>query len=101
MSKKTPEEIASLKAKYGDKTAEKEAKRAAKKEKFGSQNADQNMPAIEMRIPYERTEGGDLDIEKPPWDSYCDALEHQWRFGIFLETGNYPAYPVRRKVVRT
>lgn len=95
MAKKTPEEIAALKTKYGDKTAEKEAQRAAKKAKFGDKNADQNMPAVEMRIPF------DIDLEKSPWDSYCDALEHNYRACTFLSSGKWPEYPVKHKVIRT
>lgn len=51
MVKKTPEEIAALKAKYGDKSAEKEAAKAAKKAKYGEQNADKNMKTYEIHIP--------------------------------------------------
>lgn len=101
MAKKTPEEIEALKAKYGDKSAEKAAAKAAKKARFGAANADQNMPAVEMRIPFDRSEGGELDLSKPPWDSYCEALEYNYRTSVFFASGKWPEYQVRHKVIRT
>jgi hypothetical protein len=95
MAKKTPEEIAALKAQYGDKSAEKAAAKAAKQAKFAATNAQQNMPTVEMRIPF------DIDLEKPPWHDYCDALEYQYRVSVWLSSGKWPEYQVKHKVIRT
>ena len=98
--KKTPEEISALKAKYAVENEAKQRAKADKKEKFRDKNFDQNMPTIEMRIPWE-SEGREIDLEKPPWNSYCDSLESLWRFGIWLDTEKYPEYPIKRKIIRT
>jgi hypothetical protein len=91
---KTPEEIEELRAQSQALKAEKEAKRAAKKAKFGAQNADKNLPVVEVRVPWVTSEGREINLEKPPWDSLCDAYTHLWK----VENGNRPC---RVRVVRT
>lgn len=87
--------------KYGDtskqKKAEKELKKAEKKAKYGNEN----LPVIEMRIPLE------IDLEKPPWDSYIKALEENWRHARYIHAINNcrpipdPKEKVRYKIIRT
>ena len=89
-SKKTPEEIEALKAKYGDNSEKKAAKKALK-----SQYENKNLKVVEIRVPIE------IDLEKPPWDSHVAALEYGWRVGQFLREGIYPTEEVKRKVIRT
>lgn len=114
MSKKTPEEIAALKAKYGDNTAEKDAKRAEKKARFGEQNADQNMPVCEMRVPAAWLDepsnagigGQEIDLELPRWQSHLDRLEWGWRNDpAYTQLGYEPDRiylgPCKRRIIRT
>lgn len=62
----------------------------------------QHCPTVEMRIPWVTSEGIEIDLEKPPWADYCDALEYQYRVSVFLATnGKWPEYPVKHKVIRT
>lgn len=93
--KRTPEEIAELKLRYATENAAKAAAKAKKKAEFDEVNTQRQMPVIEMRIPIE------IDLEKPPWDSYTDALEHGHRFNVWLSSGSWPDYEMRRKVIRT
>lgn len=114
MSKKTPEEIAALKAKYGDQSAEKEAAKAAKKAKFAEQNADRNMPVCEIRVPKrwvdELSNGSiawkEIDLDLSQWLDYLDRLEWHWRTNFaYTQRGYEPDKiylgPCKRKIVRT
>lgn len=49
MPKKTPEEIAALKAKYAAENAEKQKAKETKKAQYAEVNADQNTPVCEIR----------------------------------------------------
>ena len=102
-----PEEQARLKT-------EKEAKKAVKKAKFGVQNAEQNMPVCEIRVPWRwydeplngRLAGKEIDIETPMWQQYIESAEYHYRmdccytkYGYFSElmyTG-----PLKRRIIRT
>lgn len=92
---KTEEEKAALKAKYAAENAAKQAIREQKKAKFSETNAKENMPTVVMRVPIY------IDLEKPPWTDYLDAKEHNYRFDVWLNSGKWPDYEVRRKIIRT
>lgn len=76
MSTKTPEEIAALKAKYSDKSAEKEAAKAAKKAKYAEINAEKNMKTYEVRIPMY---WGDEPSNGPIRNKYIDLEEEHYK----------------------
>lgn len=95
----SPEEQARLKT-------EKEAKKAAKKAKFGAINADQNMPVCEVCVPWEWDMGrvrphptnpdwippatwsekdgrwwkhvSNEDLETPSWQDYVERCVYDW-----------------------
>lgn len=96
---KTPEEIEELRARSQAVKTEKERKRAEKKAKYGSQNAEKNLPVVEVRVPWITSEGREIDLEKPPWDSYVEAFEDLWKGDQLRRNGRVPEYRV--KVVRT
>lgn len=95
----SPEEQARLKA-------EKEAKKAAKKAKFGEVNADQNLPVCEMRIPWKWESGKDIDLDTPKGYDWVESLEYQWRVDFAITQSGYDPSkiyrgPCKRKLVRT
>lgn len=115
MAKKTPEEIAALKAQYGDKSAEKAAKKAAKQALYGDANADKNMKTYEVRIPmYWSDEPSNgpirnkyIDLDEERYKTWVDDLVRcqmiseamnefgtAWRFGLYDK-------PYKVKLIRT
>lgn len=94
MTRKTPEEIEALRAQSQALKAEKDKKRAEKKAKFGDKNADQNRPTLHVNVPWVTTEGREIDLGKPPWDSYVESLRYLW-------TLDHPGQECRVKVTRT
>jgi hypothetical protein len=100
MGRPSPEEQARM-------TAEKEAKKAAKKAKFGAANEERNLPVVEVRLPWTNSETGkDIDIEKAPWDSLVDRAEEHYRLDpCFTRFGNDYSQkymgPVKRRIIRT
>jgi hypothetical protein len=92
----TPEEARAL----------KEAKEAAKKAKKAKYN-NVNVPVVSVGIPYTHTHRGkvyDIDLEKPPWDSYIAALEWGSRVDQAIRADKYPHEiymgPVKVKITR-
>jgi len=94
------EEVARLKA-------EREAKRAAKKNKYGNQN----IPTVEVRIPWEWADESSNDpiagkeIEDRIVDDWIKALEWNWRVADAIRRDAYPhdiyRGPVKIKIIRT
>jgi hypothetical protein len=114
VSKKTPEEIANLKAKYAADNAEKEAKKAAKKDQFGKKNAEQNLPVCEISIPWcwpnepanGPIAGKEIDLDTPFGRDWLDSLEYHWRCQpAFTQAGYDPSKiyrgPCKRRIIRT
>lgn len=105
---KTPEEIAALKAKYGDNSNKKAAKKAKK-----AQYENVNIPAVEMFIPWIWNDepsngpirGKEIDLELPRNQEWLDALEWGWRCSQAMRAETYPHNiymgPVKRKIIRT
>lgn len=93
----SPEEQARLKA-------EKDAKKAAKKAKFGAINEEKNLPVVEVRLPWV-SEGRSIDIDRPPWDSYVDACVEAYRmegcYGAVTDYSKKYTGPVKVKLIRT
>ena len=88
-------------------TAEKEAKKAAKKAKYGNDNSNQSMQVVSVVIPYALfwSESGkfyrkDIDIDKQPWASMSESAERNYRFDAWLKTGIHPDHPVKVKISR-
>lgn len=100
---KTPEEIAALKAKYAAENEAKQKAKEEKKQKFAKENSQRNMPSVEMLIPWETPDEPkkEIDLEKHPWKSLPDALEHGYRVSVWLNSGTWPEYQVKRKIIRT
>jgi len=114
MPNKTPEEIAALKAKFGDKSAEKEAAKAAKKAKYGGSNSEKNMPVCEIRVPWNWADepsnktlaGREIDPELPCWQDYLDRMEQLWRQEPAYTQHGFDASkiytgPCKRRIIRT
>lgn len=82
----TPEEAKAL----------KEARKARK-----AQYGNVNLPVVEMRIPWQTETGKEIDLDRPPWDSLPDALEHGWRVSQFLRDQKHHDEQVTRRIIRT
>jgi hypothetical protein len=117
LSRPSPEEQARLKA-------EKLAKKAAKKAKFGTINEEKNTPVCEIRIPWEWDMGpiedgkntgarkwkhvSNEDLQLPKWQNYMDTIEYHFRIEpCFVNrwpgtdwTLKYTG-PLKRKIIRT
>lgn len=105
---KTPEEIAALKAKYGDNSDKKAAKKAKK-----AQYNNTNHPVVEIFIPWvwndepsnKSIRGKEIDLELPHNKDWLDRLEWGWRCSQAMRAGTYPndiyMGPVKRKIIRT
>lgn len=113
MGKKTPEEIAALKAKYGSDNDAKARAKAAKKEKFGDKNAEQNMAVVDVGIPWtlfwrDGADGKfykkDVDADKEPWKSSVESAEYSWRcepvFGDLIDWSKKRTEPCRVRITR-
>lgn len=89
-----------IKAKYA---ALNEAKAKAKAEKKAQKKGlNENLPVVKMYIPWETDGGREIDLEKPPWESYPEALENGWRESQRRADNQALADgPVRRRIIRT
>lgn len=58
-------------------------------------------PVVKLRVPWATSEGREIDLTKPPWDSLAEASLYGERVNRWIRDGKWYDGPLNIRVIRT